>query len=184
LQERARDAVTGGFFNVNVETIQKILLEEPWIKDVSVQRIWPDRIMVTVREQTAVARWVNDALLNDDGELFFPDTEAFPDKLPVFKGPQGSHTQILAFYRRLQTALPEKFRLVEVTLSKRRSWHVGFADGPHVYLGRANLEKRVNRFAEYVPTRLGEFFDNIRSLDMRYTNGFAVRWEPDFKPEL
>ncbi len=184
LQERAGEVVRGGFFNVNVETIQSVLLEEPWIREVSVKRVWPDRITVTIREQTAVARWNSGALLNEDARVFTPEKETFPADIPSFKGPEGTHTQMLEFYRRLRTALPEEFRIAEVTLSERRAWHVGFIDGPHVYLGRTDIANRLNRFVEYVPDNLENMFNNIRSVDMRYTNGFAVRWEPDYKPDL
>ena len=184
LQERADKVVRGGFFNVNVETIQSVLLEEPWIREVSVKRVWPDRITVTIREQTAVARWNGSALLNEDARVFTPEKETFPADIPSFKGPEGAHTQMLEFYRRLRTALPEEFRIAEVTLSERRAWHVGFLDGPHVYLGRTDIANRLNRFVEYVPGNLENMFNNIRSVDMRYTNGFAVRWEPDYKPDL
>jgi cell division protein FtsQ len=184
LQERASRVVRGGFFNVNVETIQRVLLEEPWIRTVSVKRVWPDRITVSIREQTAVARWNGSALLNDEARIFAPEPATFPSGLPVLRGPEGSHGQMLDFYQQLRAALPPDLRISEVTLSSRRSWHVGFVDGPHVYLGRTNISKRTRRFVEYLPQRLGEHFDRIRSVDMRYTNGFAVRWEPDYKPDL
>lgn len=184
LQERASEVVRGGFFNVNVDTIQRVLLEEPWIRAVSVKRVWPDRITVSIREQSAVVRWNDAALLNDEARLFAPDKATFPQGIPVLRGPEGSHAQILEFYQRLRQALPREYRIAEVTLSNRRAWHVGFASGPHVYLGRTNISKRTKRFIEYLPDRLGEQFDRMRSVDMRYTNGFAIRWEPDHQPDL
>lgn len=184
LQGRASEAVRGGFFNVNVETIKKVLLEEPWIQEVSVKRIWPDRIMVSIREQVAVAQWNDNALLNDNAQLFSPEMDTFPEDIPVFRGPENTHAQLLSRYRELHAALPEELRIAEITLSDRRSWHVGFINGPHVYLGSTNIERRMNRFIDYVPVKLGDYFDRIRSIDMRYTNGFAVRWEPDYKPDL
>lgn len=184
LQARASEVVRGGFFNVNVETIQKVLLEEPWIREVSVRRIWPDSIMVSIREQVAVAQWNDGALLNDKAQLFSPETDTFPEGIPLFKGPENAHAQMLSLYQTLHAALPEGLPIAEITLSDRRSWHIGFVEGPHVYLGRTNIERRMNRFIDYVPGKLGDHFDRIRSIDMRYTNGFAVRWEPDYKPDL
>lgn len=184
LQERANEAVRGGFFNVNVEAIQKLLLEEPWIREVSVKRIWPDKIMVSIREQAAVAQWNDGALLNDNAQIFSPETDTFPKNIPLLRGPENTHVQMLSRYQHLQAALPEELRIAEITLSDRRSWHIGFVDGPHVYLGRTNVERRIARFIDHVPGKLGDHFDRIRSIDMRYTNGFAVRWEPDYKPDL
>lgn len=184
LQQRTGDVVRGGFFNVNVETIQKVLLEEPWIRDVSVKRVWPDRITVSIGEQVAVALWNDDSLLNGNGRIFSPEINTFPEEIPRFRGPEGSHSQMLSVYQNLSSALPERFGIAEITLSDRRSWHIGFTNGPHVYLGRTNIEARLQRFVEYIPGKLGDLFNRIRSIDMRYTNGFAVRWEPEYKPDL
>lgn len=77
LQERASKVVRGGFFNVNVESIQNVVSEDPWVKDILVRRIWPDRIMVDIKEQEAVAKWKDNALLNHDAMIFFLISQQF-----------------------------------------------------------------------------------------------------------
>lgn len=184
LQERATEVVRGGFFNVNVETIQRVLLEEPWIREVSVKRVWPDSITVTIQEQVAVARWNDTAMLNADGGLFAPDPGTFPAGLPRLSGPGGAYAQVLRFYRRLQGILPAAWRISELNLSDRRAWQVGFAGGPAVYLGRRDIDRRTRRLVDYVPASLEEFQGSVESVDMRYTNGFAVQWKPENKPDF
>ena len=184
LQERAAKVVSGGVFNVNVETIRNVLLEEPWIKEVSVKRVWPDRINVLIREQRAVARWNDTGLLNADGDLFKPDPATFPEHIPQFRGPPDSYTVMLDFYNKLRGILPERLRIAGITLSERRAWQVQFIDGPLVRLGRMDIVQRMQRFAGLVPTRLHDLLENMQYVDMRYTNGFAVQWKPDYKPNL
>lgn len=184
LQQRAAKVVSGGFFNVNVETIRNVLLQEPWIKEVAVKRVWPDRINVLISEQRAAARWNDTGLLNAEGDLFSPDPATFPEHIPQFRGPSDSYPQVLDFYNRLRSILPEQLRIAGIILSKRRAWQVQFVDGPLVRLGRTDIVQRVQRFARLVPTRLLNLLGHMQSIDMRYTNGFAVQWKPDYKPNL
>jgi len=184
LQQRAAKVVSGGFFNVNVETIRNVLLQEPWIKDVAVKRVWPDRINVVISEQRAVARWNDTGLLNAEGGLFMPDPAIFPENIPQLRGPTDSYPQVLDFYNRLRGILPEQLRIAGITLSKRRAWQVQFIDGPLVRLGRMDIVQRMQRFARLVPARLHNLLENMQSVDMRYTNGFAVQWKSDYKPNL
>ena len=184
LQQRAARVVSGGFFNVNVETIRNVLLQEPWIKEVAVKRVWPDRINVVISEQNAFARWNDTGLLNAEGGLFMPEPSTFPKNIPQFRGPSDSYPQVLDFYSRLHSILPEQLRIAGINLSKRRAWQVQFIDGPMVRLGRTDIVQRMQRFARLVPTRLHNLLGNIQSVDMRYTNGFAVQWKPDYKPNL
>ena len=184
LQERAGEVVRGGFFNVNVETIKEVLLEEPWIHSVSVKRVWPDSITVTIHEQIAVARWNDSGLLNAGGDLFTPQPSTLPDGLPRLRGPEDTHDQVLGFYQRLGEVMPPSLTVSELSLSDRRAWRIGFTGGPQVYLGRMDIATRVRRFARYVPAALAGYAGHIESVDMRYTNGFAVQWKPGNKPDL
>lgn len=184
LQQRASKVVSGGFFNVNVDTIRRVLLQDPWIGEVTVKRVWPDGIDVYIREQQAVARWNDNALLNADGQVFTPDPATLPDGIPQFRGPAGTDRTMLDFYHRLRALLPDDMRVEALTLSDRRAWQIRFAGGPRLRLGRTDIMQRLQRFAAYVPTKLHDRLDLMRSVDMRYTNGFAVQWKPDSKPDL
>ncbi|MEJ2760274.1 MAG: cell division protein FtsQ/DivIB [Gammaproteobacteria bacterium] len=184
LQARAAKVVSGGFFNVNVKTIQRVLLGDPWISAVTVKRVWPDRINVLIREQRPVARWNETGLLNADGDLFTPDPDTLPDGLPRFRGPAGTYPKVMAFYNKVRALLPPGLKVAAITLSKRRAWRVRLAGGPLIRLGRMNIVRRVQRFARHVPTQLHASLDKMQSVDMRYTNGFAVQWKPDHKPDL
>lgn len=184
LQQRASKVVSGGFFNVNVDTIRRVLLQDPWIGEVTVKRVWPDSINVYIREQKAVARWNDTALLNADGKVFRPDPSTLPDGIPQFRGPPGTDRTMLDFYHKLRALLPGDMRVAALTLSKRRAWQVRFAGGPLLRLGRTDIMQRLRRFAAYVPTQLHDRLDLMRTVDMRYTNGFAVQWKPHSKPDL
>lgn len=176
LQARAEDVVRGGFFNVNVDVIRSVLLKEPWVREVTVRRIWPDGLSLQVQEQVAVVRWGEDELLNEQGQLFKPAAGTLPEDLPVLRGPPGTQSEALARFRSLQHALgPHGLEIVELKVSDRRSWSFTLAGGPSVNLGRNDFAARVQRFAAFVPAFLAADLARIDVIDMRYTNGFAVR---------
>jgi len=176
LQALVAHKVTGGFFTVAVSPVRDVLMEDPWVRDVSVRRVWPDRLEVTILEQRAVVQWDADGLLNDEGMLFKPDRESFPERLAQLTGPEGTEVQVLREYRLLQEMLaPLSLRIVSVALSQRRAWSFELYDGPKVVLGRDDFERRIRRFLTDVQTALGERISVVTEVDLRYTNGFAVR---------
>lgn len=183
LEQRASDVVRGGFFNVNVDTIKQTLMQEPWVKEVSVKRIWPDRITVTIREQTAIARWGQTGLMNPEAEIFYPDPATIPETLPMVSGPDNSSRLVLDNFFDLQEMLPEQTSLQELNLSDRRSWELKLESGPVLRIGKTDVISRVERFLEYFPVHELETPGKILYIDMRYTNGFAVRWNTEPESE-
>lgn len=180
LQELAKDTVRDGFFNVNVDAVRSALLAEAWVNDVAVRRIWPDALDLHVREQIAVAVWRGEALINDQAVLFRPDPASFPLDLPVLAGPEGAVPLVLDRFRYLQHALSARgLSAVELVLNDRRAWTFRLAEGPAVNLGRGHFVERLERFVAAAPDRLAGRMHEIEMIDMRYTNGFAVRWKPD-----
>ena len=184
LQQRVSEVVTGGFFSVNVETIQKVLMEEPWAKEVSVNRTWPDRITVKIREQTVIARWGDSGLLSPDAQLFYPDPATFPDNQPIVFGPDSSVRQVMEYLLQIQNVLPKEITVNELILSERRSWDLKLNNGVVIRLGKENVVSRVEKFFHYYSQKNISNFEQIEYVDMRYTNGFVIRLNSSVKPDL
>ena len=182
LEAIVTDTVRGGFFNVNVDVIQKVLLHDPWVYRVTVRRNWPDSLTVQVSEQVAVAEWDQSALINSDGEIFTPELYTFPKGLPRLKGPEKTYTQMLDQLKIFQADLKNTgFRVSELDLNDRRSWTMQLAGGPLLILGRKNISKRMDRITAYMTSGLQKNMQDMEIIDLRYTNGFAVRWKQDTK---
>ena len=148
----------------------------PWVSGASVRRVWPGTILIDVTEQRAVARWGDGALLNGDGEPFRP--EHGPRGLPELAGPAGTEREVLARFLALRDRLaPADLTLVGLELDARRSWQARLAGGARLALGRRDVEARVARFAAAWPRlQAGSGERPLQSADLRYPNGFAVRW--------
>jgi len=147
----------------------------PWVNDVSVHRVWPDGLRVIVNEQTAVVRWNGTGLLNDHGHYFSPEKDSFPRGLPLLEGPEESKELLLERFKLLKQTygLP----VVHLQMNQRRAWKFELKNGLSVVLGRRDFENRIERFVNVVINNLGEKSSQAREIDMRYTNGFAVRWK-------
>jgi cell division protein FtsQ len=175
LQELVTYKVRGGFFNIDVAAIRNALVALPWVNDVSVHRIWPDGLRVIVNEQIAVVRWNETGLLNEQGHNFSPEKESFPQDLPLLEGPEESQKLLLERFNLLKQTYG--LSVVRLHLNERRAWEFELENGLSVVLGRKDFESRVERFVSVVMNNLGEKSSQAREIDMRYTNGFAVRWK-------
>ena len=178
MHELVHDAARGNFFNLDVAAMRRALLADPWVRDISVQRVWPDTIRVFVTEQVAVARWKDTGLLNKSGQYFAPAKNTFPDNLPLLEGPAGTQAILLEKYFFLKKLLqPHGLYVDGLSMNERRAWLFVLRGGLKVELGRENFEERISRFVKLVVGGLGSSIADAGQIDMRYPNGYAVLWK-------
>lgn len=176
IQELVGGAVSGGFFEINVQEVRQMILREPWVREASVTRVWPDTIHVSIREQQPVARWGKDGLLSTKQQVFVPAAATVPAGLVQLAGPAGSEVEVWTTYRRASALLGELgLTVTAMTLSDRRAWQIVFSDGSTLLLGRHFTQERLDRFIRAWPRVLRENWSRVQTLDLRYTNGFAVK---------
>ena len=177
LEKKAANIIRGGFITVNVAGIKRDLLQEEWINEVAVRRVWPDSLLIFITEHEPVALWGSNALISNEASIFSPPQASFPPGLPFLSGPQGSEEMVLKKYEFLKTELKRRDMEIDMlVLTERRAWQFKLADGPVVLLGRKDVEDRFKRFFSFaIPYHVDRLLQ-ARSIDMRYTNGFAVKW--------
>lgn len=183
-QERVRRAVVPyvkeGFLGVDVERIRGELEALPWVADASVRRAWPDALVVQIREQQAAARWSHGGLLNPRGELFKPEGDEQWKHLSMLRGPKGTEKSLMKEFQAIQGMLtPVGLRISHLTMNERRAWSLYLDNGLQLRLGRNDMHLRLLRFVRVYGNVLKPRLDAIDSVDLRYTNGFAVRWRDD-----
>jgi cell division protein FtsQ len=152
----------------------------PWVRSVTVRRVWPGRLEVSVEEHVALARWGDDALVNVHGEKFFARTK---DALPSFVAPAGTAAEVTRRYRSFsEIVAPLGTGVERVVLSPRHAWQLRLGNGLHLMLGRdADIaEQRLKKFVEAHPATLARTGQKPEYVDLRYPNGFALR-VPDWK---
>jgi len=169
------EAVDAGFFGVDVSEIQNILLDEPWILNASVRRVWPDALLVSIVEQRPVARWGKHALLNEQADIFVPASDEIPSGLARLSGPLGTELEVLRRYHYVRHQLSTVgLSPVQLDLSKRHAWTVTTSAERQLIIGRRDFEIRLARFIFGYQHGLIAVWARIERVDLRYTNGFAV----------
>lgn len=201
IESIVKSNINGGYFTVDLNNIRENLVRQPWIKNVSLRRQWPANLDVIITEQNPVAYWNDDGYINDAGEVFKPEKIDNKLNLPKLNGPEGHHKNVWKFMNVLyqEMALLE-FEVVRLDLDDRRSWQMVVSEYNNsenpvddtgkvnvqkidVKLGRFETEKRLKRFVRILPsltvghgsTNKALTNKNIKVIDMRYPNGFAVQ---------
>ena len=168
-----RGDIEGNFFTVNLPRVRAAFERLPWVRKVDLRRQWPDRLEVALEEHVPLARWGADALVNTHGEVF---TAAYDGKLLSFVGARESLKEITIqyeFFRRNLAAIDLK--PVQIQVSPRRAWQVRADNGLTIDLGREDIEPRLERFVGAYRRTIGRLQRRIDHVDLRYSNGFAVR---------
>jgi len=166
-----------GFLGVDVEKVKLAIETLPWIKHASVRRVWPDTLYISLEEQAVAARWSDRGLVSPSGELFFPGNSTAFTHLPELVGPASDGVVVQEQYRKLDGMLAmHDLSIVRLEQDERRAWVVTLNSGVKLLLGRKESERRLARFIDIYPKVLKAWEQAIDEVDLRYPNGFAVRW--------
>lgn len=169
--------VNRDFFTINVDAIHDRLLDIPWISELYVRRIWPDQIIITIKEKRPVARWNNSSLLSDAGELFFPQ-ELYRAHLPNLRGPEGKHIFLLKYLNNMNRLFaPLHVKIVDLELTPYYTWKLTLSNGVNLQIGYKESLTRLDQFVKVYPKIVGNKATEVKYIDLRYSNGAAVRWK-------
>ncbi len=173
-----QDHVEGGFFTVDVNAIRAAAEELPWVYKAAVKRVWPATLQIFIEEQQVIAHWGERGYLNRNGEPFFPVETSLSLKLPALAGPTGHELKVLENYQRVAKELaPLGLQVTSMELDSRRAWHLQVENGVLLELGRADTRQRLQRFIHAYPTVFAGRIEDLRRVDLRYSNGFSVYWQ-------
>jgi len=170
--------VNKGFFSVSVEHIKESLAQLPWVAEASVRRVWPNQIIIQVAEKLPFALWNNEQLLSTSGQLFSPARNTFPTDLPHFMGPEGAQLKMMENYAKVSKIMtPLHLKMTRFELSPAHVWSLTLDNGIKVNIGHKDILTRVGDFVKVYPKIIGNRANEVNSVDLRYSNGLAVRWK-------
>lgn len=166
-----------GFFALDLNRVRDVVSALPWVSHVEARKRWPDTLELRVIELHPVAHWGVGRLLGEDGRLFVvPGADAVAS-LPHLAGPDDRVADVVAFYQMSQRDFaPYKLRIDAVELSERGSWSLALSNGGALVIGRDQPEQRLARFVAAMPKLMGGRNGGFVYADLRYSNGFAVKW--------
>lgn len=168
-----------GFFSLDIQSLRKILSDKPWTESVSIRRVWPSQINITIVEKKPVARWDDKQLISDRAIVFAANTKHFQN-LPMVHSVNTDPVNVLNQYYRLS----QRFQSLDETVlsirqDSRGALDIELANDLRIKVGRDDIDHKIDRLIsiyekEIQPRRL-----QIRILDLRYANGFAVAWKKE-----
>ncbi len=166
------------FLSIDLETLQQNLEQVPWVDVAEIRRSFPAKLMITLTEHVAAARWGESGLLNTRGELILRQARYLPPELPRLQGPEGSEWRVAQKYLELRkTVLDFGLNVEFLGMDARGAWRFDLSNGMKVKIGREATDQRFYRFEKRVLPLLFKLERNVQGIDMRYSNGFAVEWQ-------
>ena len=169
------------------------LLAIDWIKEASVLRIWPNRLVIRVDERTPVAfvevagqgGGLRGALVDADGVLLDPK-RAVDLKLPLLTGLPGGETESkrrerIQLFLRMQSELGAKVdRFSEIDVSEVENLKVTQVSRNRallLVLGNQLFQSRLETFDRYYPD-IAKTQPDATSFDLRVKNRIVVIGAP------
>ena len=167
-----------GFFDTRVGDVGAAVEALPWVAEASVRREWPHTLHIDIVEETPVARWGGDGLMDASGKVFAHSQEQTYLSLPALSGREGGEQDVLAQFNTLAGLLtPRGIAITSLSVDPRGAATVLLDDGIEVRLGREDAAARLARFGALALPALAAKLATVAYVDMRYTNGFAVGWK-------
>ena len=174
LQQTARQHIRGNIFKADLNATREACEALPWVAEAEVRRLWPDTVQIRIREREPVARWEGGGLVDSEGNAFDAPTD---EPFPVFSGAAGARKSMVAEYTAFQAILePTGLKIERMDYGERTSRTLTLDNGFVLRLGRLDETVRLRRFVQAWQEVLHSREQNVRYVDLRYKDGFAVRY--------
>lgn len=179
-KKRATDLISNeidrDFLQLDLMQLKNALMSDPWVENVTLNRRWPDTLVVKIAEQKPIARWGN-GFLNQRGEIVrVEETDRLLD-LPWLQGNELDATEILQQYQDLSQLLRSRgLEVVALKCDNKKSWRLTIKNDVEIAIGRDQVMEKMRRFVTVYDTHLSHIWNDVKAIDIRYSNGVAVRW--------
>lgn len=168
------------FWRLDLERLHAQIVRLDWVYKASVTRRWPNEIDITIEEQQPVVRWGKDALLNKNGDIFYPQNiKPFKDFV-VLEGEDLQAKKLLSDLVFFQ----KKFHPMGWTIDRLSSqpdggWLIHFWKHATVELDTHDWRHKLDRFLRAYPKIKSSLRNDALLYDLRYSNGFVVKQKTD-----
>ncbi len=170
-------AVQGNIFALDLAEVRTRAENLPWIQQATVRRRWPHDIYIRFTEHRLVARWGKSAWLNQVADVVEIESVQDGRNLPYLFGPKELAPRIFKRFMALnQTLQTTGLRVAALEMTPRGSWLATLDNDVVLVMSKKAGLAEAARFARSYPyLRPGK--RRISRIDMRYTNGFSVKWK-------
>lgn len=172
------------FWRIDLERLHADILHLDWVYKVKVKRRWPNKLILEITEQKPVARWGDDGLLNQEGDIFYPYDIGSFQRMVVL---DGSAIQSRALLQKLQV-FQDAFSTLNWTIDSMTAqadgvWRIHFLSGVTLLLDDHDWQGKLDRFIRAYPKTHQDLRKFAHVFDLRYSNGFVIKQKtPQSRP--
>jgi cell division protein FtsQ len=173
--------ITTNLHLLDAKAMEEELEFEPWIKSVAITKRWPSELVVEVIEQTPVAFWGDDRLVNHLGEIFDATLESQKGIMPMLYHPEDKGLEMIERYKTVQqwlkAATTDSVGVSELIVNASGAWQIRLTNDWLLEVGKIEQKKRLRRFLVAYKKELAGKASQVKKIDLRYTNGLVVSWK-------
>ena len=156
---------------INIDMIQKNITSDEWISDVEVIKSFPSRLSIRIVQHEPLAVY-NNQIMSKSGILISSSRNL--DNLPVIVDKQKRPT---AAYDILLSTLVS-LKKIDLVVKKIEIYHslIKIYTSSMVLISdKTNFKKNIQRLVSSFSDLKNTYGKKITSIDMRYSNGFAIK---------
>lgn len=174
-----------GFFDIDLNSAASDIEKINWVAQATLRRVWPNKVEILLREHQAVAIWDDQTLISTNGVLFEVDSLEQFKHLAIVTGQRMNAKELLLAYSELdQLTVDFDLQIVELKRIKSGEMNVTFNTQLHSIFALQDKETQYKRFVSLLDSGFIKVKNNtnvmnekaLKSIDMRYSNGFSVVW--------
>ena len=157
--------------SLDISNIQKYIVEDIWIKDAEISKSFPSTIKIKIIQHQPFAIY-NSKLMMRDGSIIKSDNISY--ELPVVE----DNTNNVSNSRRILNISTENLNKIDLKIKRIEIFNslVRIHTSKYTLISdRLNLELNLNRLILSLNDLVEAFDQEINSIDMRYSNGFAIK---------
>ncbi len=160
------------------KALEAAIENNPWVHSASMTKMWPDKLVIKIFEQNPVAFWGDKEMLAENGEIIKASLPKEKGNLPLLYSPNDKGRNMATGFLQIRKWMKDfPLKMVEFKEDTRGSWQIKLQNGMNVKIGREHQEKRLRRFMVGFDHSLKSVINDVKTVDLRYTNGFAVKWK-------
>lgn len=165
-----------GFFVQDIREVAQKIRAIPWVKDVVVRKIYPDRLSITLVEHQPVAIWNNHQFLSSQGDVFGLPAERFNSVgLPLLYGPDSQSKLALEAWHKIGQDLQQRNLILKsLEVDERGAWKITLNGNIELRLGRGDWLPKIDRFVAVYPNIEIPEGKALSYVDLRYEHGVVV----------
>jgi cell division protein FtsQ len=170
-----------GMLWINLLSLQNAIENIPWVQEAIITRHFPHTLVIQIIERYPIAKWNEIQLLDSHGSIFNPPagyTFHPSGFLPSLFGPDNLQNSVWNDFQESSASLsPLGLSIKTLKLNEDGSCDILLNNDIHLIFNDKSLNVNLSQFVAVYPRICQSHEKDIESIDLRYSNGFAIQWK-------